>query len=100
MAGVVSLGLGIASAVGSTIKTIDANDAAAKTKAEDQQLLNEANQQAAQVDATPGLIAQRNAQEQSLNPITSPSNANGTSLSGPLGIAPLASATPKNLLGT
>ena len=100
MAGVVSLGLGIASAVGSTIKTIDANDQAAQTKAEDQQLLNEANQQQAQQEATPGLIAQRTAQEQSLNPVNQPSNGNGTNLTGPLGIAPVASVTPKNLLGT
>jgi len=100
MAGIVSLGIGLFSAVSSAINTSDANSQAAQTKVEDTKLLNEAQQAQQQQSADTGLIATRQAQESALNQVNSKFSGNGTILTGPLGIPAPAQASPSALLGT
>lgn len=62
---------GMAGGIGALLNLGSANKQAQQTQQEETQLLNEAHQQHAQQEAEPGLIAQRTAQEQELNPINS-----------------------------
>ncbi len=57
---------GLAGGIGSLLGLSNANSAAAANQASETQLLNEAQQQVTQEEAAPGLIAQRNSQEEIL----------------------------------
>ena len=101
MAGIVALGVGVASAVGSAINTGNANAQAQQVQQQETQLLNEAQQQQEQQKEQATLINQRTGQENALNPNTNKFTADNTIKTSPLGLPPAAnSAKPAQLLGT